>query len=171
MEIAATQPQAQNKPAVNYEDSPPLMLSFAPNWPVRVVIFRIIGTGFIFGASGMWMLPGSMVDKDLMLIKLGVSIFFFFCGLALLMRNHEHNQPDAYFDPIRSEVRVLQRNDRGRPQTILRRSYDSLGKAEFSSNAVELFDVDGTLLMRLLIDDASARVALRKQLGGLIVTG
>jgi len=168
MEIASTGDQMQEQLAGQYEDSPPLMLAFAPNWPVRVVIFRIIGTAFIFGASGMWMLPGSLVDRDLMLIKLGVSIFFFFCGLALLMRNHEHNQPDAYFDPIRNEVRVLQRNDRGRPQTILRRSYDSLGKAEFSSNAVELFDVDGTLLMRLLIDDANARVALRKQLGALI---
>ena len=84
------------------------------------------------------------------------------------MRNHSDNQPDAYFDPIRNEVRVLQRNDRGRPETILRRSYDSLGCARFNNSSVELYDVDGSVLMRLLIDDAEVRKSLRQQLGGLV---
>lgn len=147
-----------------YEDCPPVMLTFAPNWPIRVVLFRILGTALVLGASGMWLMPGSQIDGDLMLIKLGISVFFFFCGLALLMRNHEHNQPDAFFDPIRREVRVMQKNDRGRPQIILKRAYESLGAVEFSSNAVQIHDVDGSLLMRLLIDDADVRHALRTQL-------
>lgn len=155
-----------------YEDSPPLMLTFAPNWPLRTVLFRIAGTAMILCASGMWLMPSVQADGGLMFIKLGVSVFFFFCGLALLMRNHEHNQPDAFFDPIRNEVRVLQKNDRGRPETILRRSYDSLGSVDFGTNSVELFDVDGSLLMRLLIDDEQVRKGLRSQLQGAVnVTG
>ena len=146
----------------------PVMLSFAPNWPVRVVMFRVMGTAFIMAAAVMWLLPGAQVDAELMLLKLGTSVFFFFCGLALLMRNHEDNQPDAYFDPIRHEVRVLQKNDKGRPETILRRGYETLGSADFSSNAVELFDKDGTMLMRLVIEDADVRASLRAQLSGLI---
>jgi len=156
-------------PPSAYEESMPLVLSFAPNWPARTVIFRIVGTALLLSASGMWLMPGSQVpDTEMMLIKLGVSIFFFFCGLALLMRNHADTQPDAYFDPIRSEVRVLQKNDRGRPQTVLRRSYDSLGSADFSNNSVELFDVDGSLLMRLQITDPQVRQSLRSQLSGLV---
>lgn len=150
------------------DDHTPVMVAFAPNWPVRVVMFRVFGTAFILSASAMWLMPGTEVDGELMLLKLGISVFFFFCGLALLMRNHVDNQPDAYFDPIRHEVRVLQKNDRGRPQTILRRSYDSLGSVDFSSNAVELFDRDGSMLMRLVIDDSAVRQALRSQLSGLV---
>lgn len=154
------------------EDQNTVMLSFAPNWPLRVVMFRVAGTALIMAAAGLWMVPGSLEDGELLLLKLGISIFFFFCGLALLMRNHEDTQPDAYFDPIRHEVRVLQKNDRGHPQTILRRGYDSLGSADFRNNSVELYDVDGSLLMRLVIDDPAVRQSLRSQLSGLVcITG
>lgn len=152
------------------DDTMPLMLSFAPNWPVRTVVFRVAGTALILSASGMWLLPGSQVGAELTLFKLGTSVFFFFCGLALLMRNHVDTQPDAYFDPIRNEVRVLQKNDRGRPQTILRRSYDSLGSVKFTGTVVELFDVDGSKLMKLVIDEKEVRQSLHKQLDGLVVT-
>ncbi len=154
--------------AEGFDDSHmPLMVAFAPNWPLRTVLFRIAGTAMILSASGVWIMQDGMLDPELMLVKLGITVFCFFCGLALLMRNHEHNQPDAYFDPIRNEVRVLQKNDRGRPETVLRRSYDSLGSADFSGKSVQLYDVDGSLLMRLIIDDKSIRDALRSQLGGL----
>lgn len=155
-------------PGGRFQEHAPLMLSFAPNWPVRVVMFRIAGTALVLGAAGLWLLPDAAAGGDLKLFKLGISIFFFFTGLALLMRNHSDNQPDAYFDPIRNEVRVLQRNDRGRPETILRRSYDSLGCARFDNTSVELYDVDGSVLMRLLIDDAEVRKSLRQQLGRLV---
>jgi hypothetical protein len=151
------------------DNAAPVKLSFAANWPVRVVMFRIFGTALILCAAGMWVIPGSTQNSEVAFLKLGVSVFFFFCGLALLMRNHEANQPDAFFDPIRKEVRVLQMNDKGRPQAILRRSYDTLGRADFSSNAVELFDTDGSLIMRLLIDDTATREALKAQLAGQVI--
>lgn len=151
------------------DDATPVKLTFAPNWPVRVVMFRIIGTALIIGTASLWVLPGVTSASELVMFKLGVSVFFFFCGLALLMRNHEDNQPDAYFDPIRREVRVLQMNDRGRPQAVLRCSYDSLGRADFSKKSVELFDTDGCLIMRLMIDDAETRDALKAQLGSQVV--
>lgn len=170
---AVNQPKMQNAVVLpSFEEAVPLILNFAPNWPVRMVMFRIIGTALVLSASGMWLMPGSQYGSDVILIKLGVSLFFFLCGLALLMRNHQDNQPDAYFDPIRSEVRVLQKNNRGRPQTVLRRSYDTLGSVRFTENMVELFDLDGSMLMRLPVEDANVRSALRMQLAGVAtVTG
>lgn len=146
----------------------PLMIAFAPNWPVRTVMFRIFGTAFILGSAGMWLMPGSVTTPDTALLKLGASIFFLLCGLALLMMHHVDNQPDAYFDPIRREVRVLQKNNRGRPQTVLRRSYDSLGSARFNDHFMELYDVDGSILMRLPIETPEIRQALRMQLSGMV---
>lgn len=166
---AVKQPNTQSAVVLpSFEEAVPLILSFAPNWPVRKLMFRIIGTALVLSASGMWLMPGSQYGADVVLIKLGVSLFFFLCGLALLMRNHQDNQPDAYFDPIRGEVRVLQKNNRGRPQTVLRRSYDTIGSARFTENTLEMFDVDGSILMRLPIESAEIRDALRSQLSGVV---
>jgi len=166
---AVNQQNMQNAVVLpSFDEAMPLILTFAPNWPLRTMIFRVVGTALVLSASGMWLMPGSQYAADVVLMKLGVSIFFFLCGLALLMRNHEHNQPDAYFDPIRAELRVLQKNNRGRPQTVLRRRYDTLGSARFSDKMVEMYDVDGSLLMRLPVENAEVRHALRSQLAGLV---
>ncbi|MEX0340717.1 MAG: hypothetical protein AB3N11_16960 [Arenibacterium sp.] len=172
MSSAETPLVTEQKTPNRYDDHSPVMLAFQPNWPVRVVMFRVFGTAMILSASMMWLLPGADLGSDMMLFKLGISVFFLFCGLALLMRNHADNQPDAYFDPIRNEVRVLQKNDRGRPQTILRRSYESLGSVDFSKDSVTLYDVDGSRLMKLVIGNSDARQSLRSQLNGMVkVTG
>jgi hypothetical protein len=152
----------------SFENAVPLILSFAPSQPLRTLMFRILGTAMVLSASGMWLMPGAQYASELVLIKLGVSIFIFLLGLALLMRNHSDNQPDAYFDPVRGELRVLQKNSRGRPQTVLRRSYDTLGSARFTNDTLEMYDVDGSILMRLPIENAEIRGALRSQLCGVV---
>ncbi|MDP5215920.1 hypothetical protein Q5Y75_01690 [Ruegeria sp. 2205SS24-7] len=152
----------------SFEEAMPLMIAFAPNWPARKVLFRIFGTAMILGSALMWLLPGADMSAEAATFKLGASLFFLLCGMALLMMHHVDNQPDAYFDPIRREVRVLQKNNRGRPQTVLRRSYESLGAARFTENLLEVFDVDGTMLMRLPIESPEVRDALRAQLSGMV---
>ncbi len=150
----------------SFDDAMPLLIGFKPNWHVRVVIFRVVGTALVLGAAGMWLMPGSQGAADLVLMKLGMSVFFLFCGLALLMINHADNQPDAYFDPIRREVRILKKCNRGRPRTVLRRSYDSIGSVRFEDHTVELFGMDGSRLMELPMENAEIRHALRMQLCG-----
>lgn len=146
----------------------PIKLAQTGSAAVVAVILRICGTALILTAPALWLVPGSAVSPDLMLMKFGVTLFFFLCGLVLLMRNHVDAQPEVFFDPIRREMRVLQKNDRGRPETILRRSYDTLGAANFSKRSVELWDVDGSVLMRLSLPDAKLRQALRMHFSGLV---
>ena len=43
----------------------------------------------------------------------------------------------------------------------LRRSYDSLGGARFADDQVELYDVDGSLLMKLPLQSADVSRALK----------
>lgn len=156
----------------HYREAVPLLIAFAPAWPVFAFLFRVAGTALVLSSGAMWLMPGSLVEPDMLLIKLGLSVTFLLCGLALLMIHHIDNRPDAYFDPIRNEVRVLQKDKRGRPKSVLRRSYDTLGCARFRDNLVEVFDVDGSLLMRLPIQDRDVRQALRMQLSGIVnITG
>ncbi|SLN44879.1 hypothetical protein TRL7639_02408 [Falsiruegeria litorea R37] len=168
--MTAVQQQVLQQPLAmpSFEETVPLMITFAPNWPIRTVIFRIAGTALILGSAGMWVLPGTSVDPDLIVMKLGLSFFLLLSGMVLLMMHHVDNQPDAYFDPIRREVRVLQKNNRGRPQTVLRRSYESLGSVKFHERQMDLYDVDGSILMKLPLASPEVRQALRNQLSGMV---
>lgn len=168
--MAATNEQTMQKAVVmpNYREAVPLLIAFAPSWPIFALLFRIAGTALVISSGMMWVMPGSQFGPDMLLIKLGLSLTFLLCGLAMLMIHHVDNRPDAYFDPIRSEVRVLQKDRRGRPQAVMRRQYDTLGCARFRDHMVEIFDVDGSLLMRLPVEDKEVRHALRSQLSGVV---
>ncbi len=132
------------------------------------MFFRFIGTFLILVASAMWFLPGSQTDADLVIMKLGVSLFFLLCGLALVMIHHADNVPEVCFDPIRRELRVLVKSGDGQPQTVLRRSYESLGRAHFHKKRVELYDFDGRLLLGVKVRDPARHAALQAQLRQLV---
>ncbi len=151
-----------------FEKSVPVLITFAPNWKVRMVLARIVGAFLIVMSFSMWLAPGSMMAAEVWPIKLAASLGFLIVGVSFLTVQVLDARPDAYFDPIRREVRVLQKNENGRPQTVLRRSYDTLGGARFTDDRVELFDVDGSLLMKLPLQSADVSRALKGQLSGSV---
>ncbi len=152
----------------SFEKSVPVLIAFAPNWKVRMILARMVGAFLIVMAFSMWLAPGSAMATEVWPIKLAASLAFLVVGVSLLTIQVMDARPDAYFDPIRREVRVLQKNENGRPQTVLRRSYDTLGGAKFSDDQVELFDVDGSLLMKLPLQSADVSRALKGQLSGSV---
>ncbi|SMO35836.1 hypothetical protein [Ruegeria faecimaris] len=153
---------------VSFEKSVPVLISFAPNWKARMVLARVAGALLIVSAFSMWLMPSTAMAAEVWPIKLAASLMFLLVGVSLLTIEVLDARPDAYFDPIRREVRVLQKNENGRPQTVLRRSYDSLGGARFIEDQIELFDVDGSLLMKLPLESADVSRALKGQLSGSV---
>ena len=151
-------------PGTRFEHSVPVMIAFAPNWKARMILSRVIGAFLIVSAFSMWLMPGSVIGADVWPIKMAASMLFLIVGVSLLTVEMLDPRPDAYFDPIRREVRVLQKNEEGRPQTVLRRSYDTLGGARFDDDEVQLYDVDGSLLMKLPLESADISRALKGQL-------
>ncbi len=155
-------------PAAYNGDSAPVRFAFGPRFPVARTLFRAAGVFLILVASAMWFLPGSQSDADLVIMKLGVSLFFLFCGLALVMIHHSDNMPEVCFDPIRRELRILVHAADGQPHIVLCRGYDSLGRVRFYKSRIELYDFDGGLLLSLKVADPSQRAALRAQLRQLV---
>lgn len=155
-------------PQMQYQDHMPVKLGFEGSRMLLHAFMRFTGAVLILCGPGLWLLPGSNADPALLLYKLGASIFFVFCGMALILRNKTYSQPEVYFDPIRREMRILQKNERGRPETVLRRSYDTLGAAKIRARQLEIWDVDGSVLLNIPLADQEARLALRHQLGSLV---
>nr|WP_321252333.1 hypothetical protein [uncultured Ruegeria sp.] len=131
-----------------------------------MILARALGLILIVAAFSMWLMSGSVAGPEVWPIKLAASMMFLLLGVSLLTIEIMDARPDAYFDPIRREVRVLQKNENGRPQTVLRRSYETLGGVRFADDQVELFDMDGSLLMKLPLQSADVSRALKGQLSG-----
>lgn len=155
---------AQVRAVAPSDQNLPIVIRFDYAWKLGAMLCQLLGAVLIFSAALMWVVPGSHNATDLVMIKLGASFLMLFGGIAILMLSHSDNRPDAYFDPVRREVRVLQKTKSGRPETVLRRSFDSLGSARFCEKTLTLYDVDGSLLMRLRLDSADTRHALRQVL-------
>ncbi|MES0860872.1 hypothetical protein ABLN87_00780 [Ruegeria sp. SCPT10] len=151
-------------PSASFEHSVPVKIAFKANWQARIILARVVGAFLIVSAFSMWLMPGSVIGAEVWPIKLAASMLFLIIGVSLLTIELMDPRPDAYFDPIRREVRILQKNENGRPQTVLRRSYDTLGGARFEDDEVELYDVDGSLLMKLPLQSADVSRALKAQL-------
>ncbi|KIC17722.1 hypothetical protein RA20_14230 [Leisingera sp. ANG-Vp] len=146
----------------------PLSLRLEANWKVRIVLLRVLGAAMILSSTGLWLAPGAGVDPDMNLIRFGVSVAFLLTGLVLMTAHEPANQPEACFDPVRRELRVLQRDSRGRPRTVLRRSYDTLGGVRLTAATVQMFETDGSLLIELPVASAAMRSHLRDQLSGAV---
>ncbi|APG47267.1 hypothetical protein [Phaeobacter porticola] len=162
---------AQSRAAQRLADlarSAPLNLRVQANWPIRSILLRILGGGMVLGATGLWLLPDAGVDPQMSLIRIGISIAFLFLGLILLTTHHPDSQPEACFDPIRRELRILRKTRRGTPRIVLRRSYHSLGGVRLSAHAISVLDADGSVLMELPIDSNDTCLRLRDQLSGTL---
>lgn len=146
----------------------PLVLNFEANWRLRTLLIKGLGAAMILSASGLWLFSSGAADPELNLIKVGVSVLFFVIGLVLMTVRDPQNQPEACFDPVRRELRVLRRDSHGQPKTVLRRSYDTIGGARLSDASVQLFENDGSLLIEVPLGSTAARSQLRDQLSGAV---
>ncbi|OED47991.1 hypothetical protein AB838_12890 [Rhodobacteraceae bacterium (ex Bugula neritina AB1)] len=152
----------------SFAEASPLSLRFEANWKVRIAALRFLGGAMILGAAGLWIVQGSGTDPEMDLVRFGVSIAFLLLGLVLMTAHEPAGHPEACFDPVRRELRLLKCDSSGRPRTVLRRSYDTLGGVRLAANSVQLFEDDGSLLIELPLDSAAVRSQLRDQLSGAV---
>ncbi|MCB4455575.1 hypothetical protein [Leisingera sp. McT4-56] len=146
----------------------PLRLRLQANWRVRVVMVRLLGAAMILGSIGLWLVQGAGADPEMNLIRIGVSVAFLLAGLVLMTAHQPAGSPEACFDPVRRELRLLKRDAQGRPRTVLRRSYGSLGGVRLTASSVQMYEGDGSLLIELPIGSAAMRSQLRDQLSGAV---
>ena len=148
----------------------PVKLTFDRGRNLQRIVFLIAGTLLVICSAVMWILPdpAGVVDMaHLRMMKLVASMFFLLCGVALLMRNHDETKPEVHFDARRRELRITQRNDQGRSEVVVQRSYDSFGAVHVLNDTIELMNGDGTPFLTLPVTEDEMRRELRAQFGPL----
>ncbi|MDK3019267.1 hypothetical protein [Pseudodonghicola flavimaris] len=141
-----------------------LSIVLAPRFSVDGALARFVGSVLVIASGAMWMLPDAQADADLVVMKLGASLFFLLVGVALMAYDDLLRRPEACFDPLRRELRVLRMAADGRVETTLRRGYDSFGRVEWRGHRVRIYEMDGTLLLGLTVREAAQRAQLSDQL-------
>lgn len=126
----------------------------APAWPQKTgeIACRALGVLLVLAALGLWIEPGAHMVTDLVLMKLGVSLFLGFAGLALMQHKSATQDPEVQIDTVRREVRIAR--PRGRHRSVIRRiAIRDLGRAEAAGNVIRLTAANGALLAAITLND------------------
>lgn len=143
----------------------------APNMPARTVdgarwlargFAQFVGVVLVLVAFGLWLLPNTQWEADLTLMKLGISLFVGFAGLALLDAGRAQRMVEVQIDTTKGEVRLV-RSAKRQPsaqEVISRARFEDLGPAEHRGEMVHLWAGDGGLVAEVALSDPGTRTEL-----------
>ncbi|WP_299703104.1 hypothetical protein [uncultured Tateyamaria sp.] len=120
----------------------------------RGLASRAFGAVLVLTSLGLWIEPGTQMAVDLVLMKLGVSLFLGFAGLALMQDKPQAQDPEVQIDTVRREVRIAR--PRGRRSVIRRIAIRDLGRAEAVGDVIRLTAANGAFLAAITLPDPDA---------------
>lgn len=114
---------------------------------------RLFGVAFIVVAFGLWLLPGSSFESEMLLFKLLLSIVAGFLGIGLLQSGAPQLAPHIEIDTIRREVRLVRASQLEAPQVLERCAFDDLAHVELEGPHVRLWDASGAFMAEVTLTD------------------
>lgn len=114
---------------------------------------RLFGVAFIAVAFGLWLMPGSSFESDLLLFKLLLSIVAGFVGIGLLQSGAPKLAPHVEIDTIRREVRLVRVSQTSVTQVLERCAFNDLAHVEVEGPHVRLWDASGAFLAEVTLTD------------------
>ena len=124
-----------------------------------------LGVVLCVAALGLWLVPGASFDPSLMLMKLGLSIFFMIGGAMCLAAARRDSHPEVELDARRGVLRVLERNARGRVESAVEFSYDDLSEVDFRDGMLIARDHHGRTIVEMPVENAGDMDEIRAALG------
>lgn len=107
--------------------------------PLRVQIAQgmawLTGIGFAIATLGMWAIPMTQFQGDLLPMKLGATMILAGFAAYLLWFASRGTRTELQFDTRLGEVREIVRNQAGRPTLIGRYGFDAIGGVHIDRSA------------------------------------
>jgi hypothetical protein len=163
--IDASQPQIRTDIGGSEDGRFAFQLSYEGVQALVSVMFRLFGVLMIFMAPMVWFLPLSAGDSATIAAQFGLTLFLFFCGLALFMRHHEDAQPEVDFDTNCNEMRVRQRDTKARWEIRATYGFDQIGSLRMTGRVLSVLDINGDLLVRMRLRDQASKDVMQSLLG------
>ncbi|NRB01150.1 MAG: hypothetical protein HRU32_15295 [Rhodobacteraceae bacterium] len=83
-------------------------------------VLRFLGLILILSAYGQWLIPGSILTDDVIVMKLAISVIFVVFGIALYWFANRGFRTEWQIDASRREIRMATRNGRGNSKLVSR---------------------------------------------------
>ncbi|MDQ2089052.1 hypothetical protein [Marimonas arenosa] len=124
-----------------------------------------LGVTLLVAAAGLWLMPGLNYDPALVLIKLGLSVFFVMGGIMFILAARRAPHPEVYLDGRRGILRLLERDIEGRVCQQIEMSYDDLSEMDFRDGMLIARDHHGRAVIEMPVEHAGDLDEIRAALG------
>ena len=124
-----------------------------------------LGATLIFASAGLWLIPGASFDPALVLVKLGLTLFFGLGGAMFLLAARRVQHPEVYLDGRRGILRLLQRDDRGHIESQIEVKYDDLSEVDLRDGMLIARDHHGQPVVEMPVENAGDLDEIRAALG------
>jgi len=132
--------------------------------PVLRGMKRVAGAGLAVMAFGMWVVPGSSYDAELIIPKLVVSLTALGAGFLLMQSGPAEPAPVAQIDPIRREVRLVSAHAGEDAEILQRTAFSDLSRVDRKGNRFRLFGPDHALMADVVLSCETATTSLARGL-------
>lgn len=123
--------------------------------PVMRIVSVTLGSGLTMAAFGIWAVPGSFLESDLLVIKSMLSLIFLYFGYVMLAAGRQEIRESVQLD-LRNRVLSVQTIGSDELVRSTRRyTFDELGRLELRGRVLRAHDRSGALVATVpLRDDA-----------------
>ena len=126
---------------------------------------RFFGVVLLLAAGGLWLQPGALVDADVMLFKLAMSIALFVVAAGLLQSGRSERTVEVELDPGKAELRLVRVRRGARNEIVERVPFSAFGAVENHGHMVRIWDATGGYLAEVPLADPDTRSVLIRALG------
>lgn len=116
--------------------------------PIIRVVGIVSGTAFVFAFVGLWTLPGSSVDGDLLPFKLALSAFWLLLGVFLIQLCEEKGKLEIEVDKLRQEMRAVERGKDGMTKIIDVVPFREIGEVVMEGEELAVYSQAGDQVAR-----------------------
>lgn len=125
-------PEIVNKPWVRIDDTywGCIIRSYAGTHSASHIIRWLsgfVGLALVFAALGFWVLPGSLLSADIMVMKFASSASLCMSGFLFLWFSSQQTRREVHIDRARGELREALRNSRGNAFMLRRYAFEDIG--------------------------------------------
>ena len=121
---------------------------------------RILAVALLLTGAGLWILPGSSWQSEVLLFKLILSVTAALGGLGLWQMGMTPSPPVVELDLERSEVRLVRECGPAARRLIEACRFEDLGGAEQNGRQITFWTTDGRLLAEITLSNATAHATL-----------
>ena len=123
----------------------------------------LLGAALMLAAVGLWIMPGSNVSSDVMLMKLALSVTAAGIGISLTHQSKTSKEPEIEIDTVRREVRIVQRSHKG-AETLKRMKFSDLDRADVDGSHFTLWGLGDEIIAEVGIKDRRMHRSLKSAL-------